>query len=124
MDKATVTDPYEQACVVLGIEPKAPLLDRSNSDEVSIDAYGRLIICIRAKNAIDGKPWVPVYDGSERHYWPYFEKDDSGFGFSCTGYGYWYTYAGVGSRLEYRTRELAEEGAEEFKQLYNDYFIQ
>jgi hypothetical protein len=115
-------DPYLKACEALGKTPVPPLADRSDADNVSADAYARLIICIRAKNLVDGKIWVPVYDGSEYHYWPYFKKDESGFGFSFTVYDLWCTVTDVGSRLEYRTRELAEEGAVEFKQYYNDFF--
>jgi hypothetical protein len=116
--------PYQSACKVLGIKPIPELKYRTNLDDVSVDAYKRLIICIRAKNTIDGKPWVPVYDGNETHYWPYFRKNTSGFGFSHAAYGHWLTRTDVGSRLEYRSRQLAEEGAREFESLYNDYFNQ
>jgi hypothetical protein len=116
-------DPYVKACIALGKTPVPPLEDRSDADRVSADAYERLIICIRAKNLVDGKQWVPTYDGSEYHYWPYF-RYAPGFGFSRTGYAGWGTHTVVGSRLEYRTRELAVEGANEFKQLYNDFYTQ
>ncbi len=114
-------DPYLKACEVLGKTPVPVLTDRSDADRVSADAYERLIICIRAKNLVDGKIWIPVYDGSEYHYWPYFKPNASGFGFSYANYDGWGTRTSVGSRLEYRTRELAEQGAEEFKQYYNDF---
>ena len=116
-------DPYLLACQALGKEPVPVLTDKNDPDKVSVDAYERLIICIRAKNMKDGKPWVPVYDGTEYHYWPYFRKNESGFGFSAPGFDSWGTLAIVGSRLEYRTRALAEEGAKEFEQLYNDYLV-
>jgi len=121
MSKKNTTDPYSKACEALGIKPKPPLEDRSDKDAVSADAYARLIICIRAKNMVDGKVWVPVYDGTEWHYWPYFKPDKSGLGFSGTLYDGWCTVTDVGSRLEYRNRILAEEGAREFKELYNDF---
>lgn len=115
------TDPYLKACKILGKIPVPPLADRSDPDKVSSDAYERLIICIRAKNLVDGKVWVPNYDGAEYHYWPYFKKDAAGFGFSHSDYAYWDAATDVGPRLEYRNRELAIEGAEEFKDLYNDF---
>jgi hypothetical protein len=116
-------DPYLLACAKLGKTPVPPLTDKTDLDEVSADAYKRLIICVRAKNMIGTKPWVPVYDGTEYHYWPYF-KYIPGFGFSCALCDGWHSCTAVGSRLEYRTRALAEEGAKEFKQLYNDYYTQ
>jgi len=121
MSKTTTTDPYLKACEALGIKPKPPLKDRSDKDEVSIDAYRRLIVCIRAKNMVDGKIWTPVYDGSEWHYWPYFKPKSTGLGFTGTRYDDWHTSTIVGSRLEYRSRSLAEEGAREFEALYNDF---
>lgn len=121
MPKKIKQDPYLAACELLGITPTPELLDKSNKDEVSIDAYRRLIICIRAKNRVGDKVWEPVYDGSEAHYWPYFRKNSAGFGFSYAGYVDWYTITGVGSRLEYRTRALAEQGAKEFDKYYQDY---
>eukprot|EP01037_Dinobryon_pediforme_P011466 gene11466-11559_t len=103
------TDPYAKACRILGIKPIPAIADDADADIRSIDAYSRLIICIRAKNMIDGKVWKPLYDGSETHYWPYFNLE-SGFGFSYTRYVTWRTITFVGSRLEYRTEELAQEG--------------
>lgn len=117
-----ITDPYVLACLKLGKTPKPPLADRSDSDEVSADAYLRLVICIRAKNLIEGKIWKPVYDGSETSYWPYFKQNSAGFGFSRSSYGRWDANTGVGSRLEYRKEEFAKEGAIEFQHLYNDFF--
>jgi|SRR6185312_7546875 len=116
------TDPYLKACEVLGITPKPPLADRSNKDEVSIDAYGRLIVCIRAKNMIDGKEWEVNYDGSQYHYTPLFKKNSAGFGLAGTTYVGWLTDTGVGSRLEYRTYDLMIEGVKEFDQYYQDFF--
>jgi hypothetical protein len=113
--------PYLKACKLLGKTPVPPLEDRTDLDKVSSDAYDRLIICIRAKNMIDGKIWKQVYDGIEQHYWPYWSPDTSGFGFSRAFCASWDTDTVVGARLEYRTRELAEEGANEFKKYYNDY---
>ncbi len=115
-----ITDPYLKACKILGETPEPELQDRSNLDKVSIDAYGRLIICIRAKNMIDGEVWKPVYDGSENHYWNYFTKTP--LGFSCTRTYLWHTITTVGPRLEYRSYDLAMEGAKEFDKYYQDYF--
>lgn len=123
MSKKTV-DPYILACKKLGIEPLSPLADRTNKDLVAADAFYRLTICIRAKNVIGGVVWIPVYDGSEWHYYPRWKRHPSGFGVSFTFYDCWSTRSSVGSRLEYRTRKLMNEGVKEFDVYYQDYFNQ
>lgn len=119
-EKPTQTDPYLKACEALGKTPLPPLADRSDPDLVASDAFYRLTICIRAKNMIDGRIWVPVYDGSEWHYWPRWIKNSSGLGFACTDYDYWNTGTDVGPRLEYRTLNLLREGVVEFKSFYDE----
>lgn len=115
-----VTDPYLKACKLLGKTPRPPLADRSDADEVSEDAYHRLTTCIRAKNMIGGKVWVPNYDGNEPHYFPVWKKAPSGFGLAFDHAGYWCTYTDVGARLEYRTEALMLEGVKEFETYYQD----
>lgn len=114
---------YLKACKALGKTPVPVLEDRSDLDKVSSDAYDRLVICIRYLNMIKGVVWIPKYDGTESHYWPYF-RYTSGFGFSRTYCAYWITITYVGSRLEYRSRQLAKKGAEQLQPYYNDYFTQ
>ncbi|QTE37514.1 hypothetical protein J3L18_00150 [Mucilaginibacter gossypii] len=113
---------YLEACQKLGKTPVPELDDRTDTDKVSSDAYDRLIICIRYINMQDGVIWVPVYNGTEWHYWPVWRPNKSGFGFSFTYCDDWYTHTSVGSRLEYRTEELCEKGAELLLPYYNDYF--
>jgi len=123
MSKKPTQDPYLKACALLGETPKPVLADRSNSDEVSIDAYARLIVCIRAKNMIDGKIWIAKYDGTEWHYYPRWRwtKTNAGSGFAYVYYVYWDSFTYVGERLEYRTYELMKEGVVEFKEYYDAY---
>ncbi len=121
--KKQLTNPYLKACALLSLTPRPELTDLSNSDLVSEDAYHRLIICIRAKNMIRGKVWIPVYNGTEWHYFPRWKKDTAGFGFpdvDCVG---WDSLTNVGERLEYRTYELMMQGVKEFKPYYDAYFM-
>jgi hypothetical protein len=115
-------DPYIKACHALGIAPRPALEDRSDKRAVSEDGYHRLIICIEAKNMIDGQPWKRVYDGSQLGYYPWWKPDPSGLGFTYSYYDDWPPVTPVGPRLEYRTRELLLEGMKEFKPYYDDYF--
>lgn len=112
---------YLKACEILGKTPVPELEDLSDNDKVSSDAYDRLVICIRVMNMIDGKIWIPVYDGSEWHYYPVFTPNKSGFGFSYSHCVSWITNSIVGSRLEYRTRELYEKGVKLFMPYYISY---
>lgn len=114
---------YLKACKALGKTPISELIDRTDSDIVSVDAYARLIICIAYKNMIKGKRWIPVYDGSEWHYYAYVRPNASGSGFSSTSCDSWDTYTDVGARLEYRTRELCLAGIKEFERYYIDFLL-
>jgi hypothetical protein len=114
---------YLKACKALGKTPVPELTDKSDSDLVSVDAYARLIICIAYKNMVKGKRWYPVYDGSEWHYYVRVWPNASSSGFSSSSNDRWFTSTYVGARLEYRSRELSEQGLIEFKAYYIDYFL-
>ena len=118
---------FEEACAKLGLDP-ANLPDFSMMPEkhrAALTAHSKLIIIAEALN--DG--WQPDWSNDDEYkYWPYFEitadKDQpSGFGFSLTGFVRWYTYASVGSRLCYSSRELARYAGETFVDLYRAYFL-
>lgn len=114
---------YLQACKAFGKTPITVLEDRTDSDIVSIDAYSRLITCIAFKNAIKGNRWIPIYDGSESHYYAYVRPNASGSGFSGADCVYWAACSSVGSRLEYRTLQLCLEGIKEFEGYYIDFLL-
>lgn len=114
---------YLKACKALGKTPLPVLEDRSDKDAVSVDAYARLIACISFKNMVDGKRWIPVYDGSEWHYYAYLRINDSGSGFSFANAIRWAADSDVGARLEYRTRGLCLQGIKEFEAYYIDFML-
>jgi len=106
---------FEDACKALGIDNYKELPD----DEKSVNAYRKLIIIIRALN----EGWQPDWENSNEYkYYPWF-KMKSGFGFSVTYFVYsrTVTYAGVGSRLCFKTSELAEYAGKQFENIYKDY---
>jgi len=119
MDKVkTLKDAYE----VLGIKATDSFdinIDGlTPNDIVSMKAYAKLIIIIRALN--DG--WVP--DWSDRNtlkYYCWFEYK-SGFGLSCHDYGSTRTYAHIGSRLCLKSRELAIYAGKQFEDIYREFF--
>lgn len=111
---------FEDACEILGIEGdviNGSISDALAGDADSIAAYAKLIIIARALN----EGWVPDWSSSSQYkYIPWF-KHKSGFGLSSYGYVGWATTTPVGSRLCFKTKELAEYAAMQFADLYNDY---
>lgn len=117
---------FEDACEVVGITGIMekvnilPYRHPENTEEQALNAVKKLWIIAQALN----ESWTPNWnDTDEKKWYPWFKWEESGFGFSVSGYGYWYANTFVGSRLSYRTRELAEYAATQFKDLYNLTFI-
>lgn len=111
---------FQDACEILGIDGEVitgSINDALSDDAESITANIKLIIIARALN----EGWVPDWsNGSQYKYIPWF-KHKSGFGLSYYDYDDWYTTTTVGSRLCFKTKELAEYAAEQFADLYKDY---
>ena len=113
---------FEDACKVLGINSPHGIgiisFDGafSRKDMDSIEAYGTLIIVARALNG----GWKPNWnDKSEGKYHPYFNMSSDGFsGVGCDG---WITRTFVGSRLCFKSRELAEYAGKQFASIYKDF---
>ena len=94
----------EDACKALNIEFKP--VEGLTKDEL---AYQKLKIIAKALN----EGWEPNWNNwDEWKYYPWFRMGDRdgspGVGFSCSGYGYVSGASSVGSRLCFKTRELAE----------------
>jgi hypothetical protein len=101
---------FETACVELRIF--APPLLNSKDDE----AYGKLKIITEALN----EGWTPDWsDEDQRKWFPWFVFQGGRFVFHVVDYGY--TASGLGSRLCFRTRELAEYAGKQFEDLYNQF---
>ena len=114
---------FDDACRILHIAPNDALPPRVGKvmepDMISIAAYTKLIIIARALN--DG--WKPNWkDSSEYKYYPWFDLS-SGSGLSYYVYVFLYSGSGVGSRLCFKSSELAEYAGKQFIDIYTDYFI-
>ena len=113
---------FEDACKVLGIEQgtfKIGVIENSPMDDAfeSIQAYTKLIIIAKALN----EGWTPDWsDSDEYKYVPWF-KEKSGFGLAYFDCGRWVTYTAVGSRLCFKTKDLAIYAATQFADIYNDF---
>jgi len=96
------------ACNISGME----LIVNPDDTEDEI-AYKKLKIITKALN----EGWTPDWSNSNQYKWyPYFKM--SGFGFSGTLYDYSYTTADVGSRLCFKSSELAEYAGKQFEEIY------
>lgn len=118
---------FEEACKSLGLDP-ANVPDVSMLAEKhrkAIEAHYKLVIIAQALNG----GWEPNWnDRSEAKYYPWFEieadeKRPAGFGFSDSDYDGWNARSTVGSRLAFRTRELATYAGKQFQDLYKEYFL-
>lgn len=111
---------FEDACAI--VEPLENLLILSNykgadRDMIAVQAFAKLTIIARALN----EGWAPDWtNGSQYKWFPYF-KYEAGFGFSATFYDSWLTHSTVGSRLCFKSEELAEYAAKQFQAIYNDF---
>ena len=100
---------FEDACLSLGIDPaKAlPYANPEVSDQIAINAFAKITIIAKALN----EGWVPDWDDSDQNkYYPWFwmeSKAAGGSGFSCSGCDYGDSYSAVGSRLVFKSSELA-----------------
>ena len=113
---------FEDACAYLGLDPKdLPVVDHlPEKDRRSIIAYYKLTIIIRALN----EGWEP--DFTNRNQWKYynwFYFDTAGFACANTNSTASYTGACIGSRLCFKTRELAAYAREKFWGLYCEYLF-
>lgn len=118
---------FEEACKVLNLDPEKVLPDVSAflpPHQAALTAAGKLFIIADALN----EGWKPDWNNDDEwKYYPWFdmEKDEdnnpSGFrldgvDFSCAG-------SGVGSRLCFKSREIAEYAGTQFIDLYRDLMV-
>jgi hypothetical protein len=92
-------DEFEKSCK--GLEP----------DEI---AYRMAKLVCKAFN----EGWIPDWTNSNEYkYYPWFEMgSSSGVGFAYGGYVSWYSFSVVGSRLCFKSRDLAEYAGKLFEQ--------
>ena len=79
------------------------------------------IIIVKALN----EGWIPDWsDSSQYKYYPWFNMESSSAGgFVFFGYVSWRSRTNVGSRLCFKSRELAEYAGKQFKDIYEEYFV-
>ena len=94
--------------------------DALDKDVESVNAYLQLIIITRALN----EGWEPDWtNGREYKYIPWFNNYQSGSGLSFDAADLWITRTHVGSRLCFKSEELAEYAGRHFLNIYNKYLL-
>lgn len=110
----------EDACEVLGIDLGTVCHNLDQPDEI---AYKKLKVIVKALNylANDNQIWLPDYNNTREAKWfPWFYMNQPGFRLGVVYCGS--TGSGVGSRLVFKTEELAKYAANQFSGLYSDLF--
>jgi hypothetical protein len=108
---------FDDACKVLGLDKVQVGLIGLDDDTNSIVAYTKLVIIAKALN----EGWKPDWtDSDQRKYVPWFELK-AGFGLAYYDFDDWFAYTNVGSRLCFKTAELAKYAATQFADIYNDF---
>lgn len=113
---------FEGACKALKIDPKKALpivTGVPEKHQEAIVAHAKLIIIAEALN--DG--WKPNWKNSNEYkYYPWFYMNSgSGLAFGVCDADY--SNSSVGSRLCFKSSELAEYAGKTFKKLYEQYFV-
>jgi hypothetical protein len=82
-------------------------------------AYRQIKLIVKALN----EGWNPDWSNSnETKYFPWFRMgSSSGSGFSYGGCDHWVTLSYVGSRLCFKSRDLAEYAGKQFTEIYKNY---
>ncbi|KAA6352398.1 hypothetical protein EZS27_000348 [termite gut metagenome] len=113
---------FEDACKALGLDPaNLPVVDMlPEKDRKSIISYYKLTIIIRALN----EGWEPNFsDWNEYKYCNWFYLNAAGFAYAHTFPAASSASATVGSRLCFKTSELARYAHERFRDLYLEYMF-
>ena len=111
---------FEDACKLVNISKDMQDLLNYKGDDPdmkSSQAHMKITIIARALN----QGWTPNFaDGNQVKYYPWPEYK-AGVGFSSYDYGRSYASSSVGSRLCFKSEELAKYAFNQFKDIYNDF---
>lgn len=105
---------FEDACNIIGIDPGKFLCPCDTKDEA---AFKKLKVIAKALN----EGWQPDWTNSDQYkYYPWFNMS-SGSGLAFVGYVRDYSHSIVGSRLCFKSANLAKYAGTQFIDLYTDF---
>jgi hypothetical protein len=106
---------FEDACRELSIDPTAAEFSTGPADEI---ALRKVKVIVRALN----EGWTPDWNnGRERKWTPWFYLDTPGFRFYDSFYGIAFSISTGGSRLCFKSEELASYAGRQFLDLYREF---
>jgi len=118
-----ITDRFktiEGVLKVYGWDSESDFNDAHDSMEVDERAYLKLKFIVKALN----EGWKPNWDDSnEGKYSPWFYLDGGSSGFRFGDFDGWDSHSYVGSRLCFKSRELAEYAAKQFLSTYKEFMV-
>jgi hypothetical protein len=107
---------FDDACSIKGIKPESLFNPGDTPDE---KAYKKLKLIVEVLN----EGWRPDWTKSgEYKYYPWFDLS-SGSGLSYYGCADVRSASPVGSRLVFKSKDLAIYAAKQFEEIYKDFFI-
>lgn len=112
---------FEDAASIVGISDNLKtFLDYNGNDSIMLGAQAMAKLSIIAKALNEG--WEPDWTNEDEYkYYPYFNNYKPGFGFSAYDTDAWNTVTLCGSRLCFKTRELAIYAGKQFLKEYNQF---
>ena len=114
---------FEDACKVLDITPSVPVVTGiPEKYQKPLIANYQLMVIAEALN----EGWTPDWSNGEWDKWyPWFNMNDSSSAgrFSFYAAATQYSYSNVGSRLCFKSEELADYAGTQFLELYRELFV-
>ena len=110
---------FQDVCNVAKANIGHYILPRTaTKNDIRDNAYDKLKLIISVFN----QGWEPNYsDDNERKWFPYFTYDKNSGAFVCYYFNSYASNANVGSRLVFKSQELAIFAGELFIEIYNEY---
>lgn len=127
--KYTDLKTFEDACKVLDLDAEKVTPDFSSfpeNDQKAMLAHAQLIIIAKAANKLanKGKEWTPDWDNNKWDKWhPWFWMDGGSSGFRFNGSDDRRSCSYVGSRLCFISEKVSDYIANQFLDLFRDYFV-
>lgn len=111
---------FEDACEQLGVNPEEVIAFKEPKFgfQKAANSAAKLTVIAEALN----EGWVPDWDDHNQwKYYPWFRMAGSGFAF--TDFVRACTYSDDGSRLVFKSAELAEYAGNQFSDIYHEFMV-
>lgn len=108
---------FEDACSEVGEDPEDDKFEEGAPDEI---AFKKIKVIVRALN----EGWTPDWNNNGQYKWsPWFYLNSPGFRFSFSLFSHSASYSASGSRLCFKSEELATYAGKTFLSLYQSLIV-